>query len=68
MEYVFECVYDAFAALHAAIRSGEDPKDFLRKTRFKGLSGDFYFDQSGDIQGLSFVLKQYRGLNAEPLR
>jgi branched-chain amino acid transport system substrate-binding protein len=68
VEYIFECTYDAYMALVQALRSGGDPKEYLYTTTFKGLSGNYYFDKQGDIQGLAFVLKQYRGLSAHRLQ
>lgn len=67
VEYVFECTYDAYMAMNQAVLSGKDPKEYLYNTTFKGLSGDFSFDRNGDIQGLKFILKQYRNLKAQPV-
>jgi branched-chain amino acid transport system substrate-binding protein len=67
VEYVFACTYNAYEGMRSALFSGQNPKEHLYSTKFKGLGGDFWFDRSGDIQGLSFTLKQYRNLEARAL-
>ena len=67
VEYVFECTYDAYMAMNQALFSGQNPKDYLYRTTFRGLTGDFSFDANGDIRGLSFMLKQYRNQKAVPV-
>ncbi|MBN8550238.1 MAG: ABC transporter substrate-binding protein [Deltaproteobacteria bacterium] len=57
VDMTFSTGIESFRALHEAIKSGEDARTFLYKTRFKGVFGEWYFDKNGDIQGLTPVLK-----------
>jgi ABC-type branched-subunit amino acid transport system substrate-binding protein len=54
----FATSYEAYRALHQAIQSGEDVKQYLNKTTFNGIFGDWSFDPDGEIQGIGFVIKR----------
>ena len=41
--------YLAFSTLHQAILSKENVKDYLYKTKFTGIFGDYSFDKNGDV-------------------
>lgn len=60
IELMFMSAYEGFRALHQAIESGKDMRQYLHSTTFHGLFGDWSFDEHGDIQGLNFVLKVIR--------
>ena len=63
---LFATTFEAFRALHLAIESGQEPKDFLYKAKFEGLFGEYRFDRNGDIIGMPLLLKQIR--NGKPHR
>ena len=65
VELVFASTFEGYRALTMAIESGEDPRAFLYKTHYKGLIGEWYFDADGEIQGISFVMKEIR--NGKPV-
>lgn len=54
---MFLSTFESMRALHMAIESGTDVRDFLYKTTFHGIFGDWHFDKNGDIQGLSPVMR-----------
>lgn len=57
-EAVFATVYEGFRALHQAIESKEDVKDYLLKTKWDGIFGPWHFDEKGEIAGISLMLKK----------
>lgn len=61
LELNFVTTFESFRALHEAINSGEEVKEFLNQAQFKGVAGEWSFDENGDIRGIGFVLKQIKG-------
>ncbi len=59
-EIVFASTWEAFQALHLAITSGQEPREYLYTNKFKGIFGDYTFDANGDIKGLQFLLKSIK--------
>jgi len=59
--------YLAFVTLDQAIKSGENVKDYLYKTKFNGTSGEYSFDKNGDIlsEKITYVLKQIKDGKSE---
>jgi branched-chain amino acid transport system substrate-binding protein len=55
--YAFPATFEAFRALHLAIQSGESVPVFLHREKFRGVFGEFLFDQNGDVVGPKHVLK-----------
>lgn len=49
VQYTFYVAYEAFQALHQAISSKEDPRQFLYTRKFDGIFGSYSFDKNGDI-------------------
>lgn len=66
-EAAFATAYEGFRALHLAFQSKGHIKDYLYQTKFKGIFGPYSFDQSGEIQGLSLILKTIDQGVAKPL-
>lgn len=66
VEMVFSTTFESFRALHLALESGKDARDFLYTTQFKGLFGAWSFDQNGDIQGINPLLNIIR--DQKPVR
>lgn len=58
IDLLFGTTFEAFRALHQAIQSGKEPREFLYHNTFHGVFGDWSFDSNGDIQGLDFVIKK----------
>lgn len=58
-EHFVTLSYIAFVTLHEAIKSGEVIKDFLYKNKFNSISGEYSFDQNGDIVSdkITYILK-----------
>jgi len=50
--------YEAFRAMHLAITSGAEPREFLYRARFNGVFGEWGFDRNGDVLELSSILKR----------
>lgn len=63
---LFATTYEAFRALHTAVESGKNPKEFLYQSKFKGLFGEYQFDKNGDIVGMPLLLKRIH--NGKPKR
>ena len=57
-EATFATSYEAFRALHQAIESKEDVKDYLLKTKWEGIFGPWHFDEKGEIAGITLMLKK----------
>lgn len=57
-DMVFATSFEAFRAMHQAISSNQDVKDYLYQTEFNGIFGRWRFDKNGDIQGLKFMMKR----------
>jgi len=55
LEFVFVLAYKTLLALHQAIQSGEPVKEYLLHASFMGPTGEFSFDQNGDVQGVGLV-------------
>jgi branched-chain amino acid transport system substrate-binding protein len=53
---LFISTLNALHSLNAALLSNQEPKDYLYKTEFNGISGNWRFDKNGDIEGLGFVI------------
>ena len=68
MKLVFLTSMLAFDALHRAISSGENVKEYLYNNKFGGVFGEFSFDKNGDIIGLPFVLKKVTNGKFEELK
>ncbi|RIL07519.1 MAG: hypothetical protein DCC75_09950 [Proteobacteria bacterium] len=62
-EFYFVTTLAAFYALHEAIQSETDVREYLYSHPFQGFFGSFRFDSNGDVQGdrLTFILKTLRG-------
>lgn len=56
-ESVFATTFEGFRALHLALHSGTDPRQFLYTSEFNGIFGPYRFDENGEIDGLDFSLK-----------
>jgi len=54
---MFISVYEAFRAMHLAIQSRQDPANYLRNTKFLGISGPWQFDETGFWTGPSLIMK-----------
>lgn len=67
IELMFATAFEGFRALHQAIESGKDIRDYLYATQFHGLFGDWRFDANGEIIGLDFVMKVVRKDGVERL-
>lgn len=59
--YSFATTFEGFRALSSAITQPRDPVEYLRSARFNGIFGPYSFNERGDIEGLSQVLKINRG-------
>ncbi|RIL10127.1 MAG: hypothetical protein DCC75_05020 [Proteobacteria bacterium] len=55
--YAFPAVFEAFRAMHQALCSGGAVEEYLRKTKFQGIIGQYSFDSNGDIIGPQHVLR-----------
>jgi len=55
--YSFATTFEGFRALSAALAQSRDPVEYLRTSTFHGTFGPYSFDERGDIQGLTQVLK-----------
>lgn len=66
--YSFATTFEGFRALSAALAQSRDPVEYLRTTTFHGTFGPYSFDERGDIQGLTQVLKINRAGRAVVLR
>jgi len=54
--------YEGFRTAHESLTSGMDPVDFLLSGhKFAGVAGPYYFDASGDVSGISQVMRIFRG-------
>ena len=62
---VFVTAIEAFRALDAAIRSGQDVKTYLATHEFEGVFGKWRFDKDGEIQGLKHVIERIE--NGKPV-
>ena len=49
VDYAFYLGVEAFRAMHAAITSGQDPREYLYSHSFNGIFGSYSFDGNGDI-------------------
>jgi len=58
-EHFVTLTYAAFNALNQAILSKENVKDYLYKTKFGGIFGEYAFDKNGDLvsDDITYVLK-----------
>lgn len=56
----FVTVFEGFRALHLALESKNNPREFLLKTKFKGIFGEYSFNSQGQITGLSFAMKKIK--------
>ncbi len=56
-EILFASTFEAFRALHQAIQSKQDIRQYLYSTKFSGIFGKYSFDINGDIQGVKFMMK-----------
>jgi len=63
-DFYFLTAYASFFALHKAINSGENVREYLLKTTFDSPIGTFSFDENGDVVGIQQILKVIR--NGEP--
>ena len=61
VHYMFYCGHAQLQSLHAAVRSGQSVRSYLYQTAFDGIAGRYYFDSSGDIMGLPYVLRRIAG-------
>ena len=68
VEMAFATSFEAFRALHQAIESGRDVREYLHATTFHGVFGDWRFDEHGDIEGLDYVLKVIHERKGERLQ
>lgn len=68
IESLFASSVEGFRALDQAVRSGGDVRRFLYEGSFDGVFGSYGFDEQGEIEGLSFVIKRIRGGSPELLR
>lgn len=59
IEAVFAIAFEGIRALHEAISSGSDVRQFLYTHKFQGIFGPYSFDKNGDIQGLEFSFKKF---------
>jgi len=68
-EYNITLTYAAFNALHQAIQSKQNVKDYLYTQRFGGIIDGYEFDKDGDIQSdnITFVLKTIRDGKPVPM-
>jgi branched-chain amino acid transport system substrate-binding protein len=61
VDFTFLSAFEGFRALDAALRNqaktGEKVEDFLSRTTFHGLAGDWSFDEKGEIKGIGFFMK-----------
>ena len=57
-DYLFALAYESFNALHQSIQSGGNVKDQLYLKEFQGITGNFSFDQNGDVIGTNHVIKK----------
>lgn len=58
IEAVFASSYEAFRIMHESLKSGEDVRSYISKTKFDGIFGKYSFDSRGEIDGFGFVLKK----------
>jgi len=65
LSMIFVTAFEAVRALVEASKSNEDTAQFLRTRTFSGLSGKWRFDENGDIEGISFVMKRIRNGKVE---
>ena len=56
-EVTFIVAYEAFRALDEAIQRKQEAGKFLKAARFKGLFGDWHFDEQNFLDGLELELK-----------
>ena len=66
--YSFATTFEGFRALSSALTQPRDPVEYLRTTKFSGTFGPYSFNERGDIEGLSQVLKINRDGRAVALR
>ncbi|MEY4701560.1 MAG: Leucine, isoleucine, valine-, threonine-, and alanine-binding protein precursor [Pseudomonadota bacterium] len=66
--YSFATTFEGFRALSSALVQPRDPVEYLRATKFSGTFGPYSFNERGDIEGLSQVLKINREGRAVALR
>lgn len=57
---LFATTFEGFRALHEAIQSGDDIKEYLGTKTFSGLFGSYSFNKQGNIVGLTHVLRSIR--------
>ena len=62
-EFNITLSYAAFNALHQAIQSGDEVKNYLYKNKFGEIIDGYSFDENGDVLSdkITFVLKTIRG-------
>lgn len=63
---LFATTFEGFRALHEAIRSGDDIKEYLGSRTFSGLFGSYSFNNQGNIVGLTHVLRTIQ--NGVPIK
>ena len=57
----------AFSALHEAIQSGTDVREYLNSSEFSTVLKRYRFDKNGDVVGLGFSLRVIRNGQPAPL-
>jgi branched-chain amino acid transport system substrate-binding protein len=58
IESIMATAFEGFRALHLALESGRDVREYLASAKFSGIFGPYHFDREGQIVGLSFIMKR----------
>lgn len=56
----FASTFEAFRAIHQAIQSGRDRREYIATTTFNGIFGPWSFDPKGEIVGLNVELVEFQ--------
>jgi len=55
----FGVSFEAYRVLDMALSSERDPKSFIASTKFKdGFINEFFFDEHGAVQGITFEMQR----------
>jgi branched-chain amino acid transport system substrate-binding protein len=58
VEAVFATTFEALRVLDQALLSGQDTRQFIYQSKFRGIFGPYSFDADGEIEGMTFMMKK----------